>query len=125
MTAQTFRLLLPALFAAILGISCLILGMESLGHLNSDLLYLPALFEETLGGWPLRGRSLTPNPYLFPDMVLYGVAYGVSEGWRAAFSTYVVLWSAVWAGAWWGWLVWGGGCPGAGVWFGASRLGVC
>lgn len=41
--------------------------------LNSDALYLPTLMDDFRAGIPLNGWSLTPSPYFFPDMLIYGI----------------------------------------------------
>jgi hypothetical protein len=74
------RILLPLVLFA-LGLMSLVVTYRA-GHayqtyvFNSDGLYLPTLFADLFGrGGQLRDWYLTPAPYLFPDALLYLVAY--------------------------------------------------
>jgi hypothetical protein len=52
---------------------------------NADALYLPALFDDLHRGLDaLRGWHLTPGPYVFPDMLVYGVADMAAADFRRA-----------------------------------------
>lgn len=52
---------------------------------NADALYLPALFDDLRGGLgALAGWHLTPGPYAFPDMLVYGLADLLASGFRQA-----------------------------------------
>lgn len=52
---------------------------------NADALYLPALFDDLRGGLgALAGWHLTPGPYVFPDMLVYGLADLLASGFRQA-----------------------------------------
>lgn len=64
--------------------------------LNSDLLYLPALFDDLGRGGRLSDWRLTPAPYLFPDMLIFGAAWLFSRGQQ------VLPWlvAAIQAGLW-------------------------
>lgn len=39
---------------------------------NSDILYAPAFFDDLWQGVDISGWALTPAPYFFPDLVVYG-----------------------------------------------------
>lgn len=74
------KTLLPLLLFA-LGLASLVVNYR-VGHayqtyvFNSDGLYLPTLFADLFGrGGQLRDWYLTPAPYLFPDSLLYLLAY--------------------------------------------------
>lgn len=58
-----------ALAVAYLGLAAGRISLDVLYH--SDALYLPALYRDLAGGLDLRGWSLTPAPYFFPDMPLF------------------------------------------------------
>lgn len=58
---------------------------------NADTAYLPVLFGDLARGGALSDWALTPGPYVFPDMLVYAVAWLVSPGWRAAFAVTGVL----------------------------------
>lgn len=50
-------------------------------YFTSDLLYLPALFADlTRWGGQLRDWRLTPAPYVFPDLAVYGAARALTPG---------------------------------------------
>lgn len=52
---------------------------------NADVLYLPALFDDLHRGLDaLRGWHLTPGPYVFPDMAVYGLADLATGDFRQA-----------------------------------------
>lgn len=75
------RLRLLLLIAAVAGLSLLatavVLRLPGAVTLvgNADALYLPALFDDLHRGLDtLRGWHLTPGPYVFPDMLVYGAA---------------------------------------------------
>lgn len=52
---------------------------------NADVLYLPALFDDLHRGLDaLRGWHLTPGPYVFPDMAIYGLADVATGDFRQA-----------------------------------------
>lgn len=58
-----------ALFSALLLASAL---PDALLH-NSDILYAPSFFDDLWRGVDISGWALTPAPYFFPDLVVYGV----------------------------------------------------
>ncbi|WP_225770714.1 hypothetical protein [Inquilinus sp. Marseille-Q2685] len=71
---------------------------------NADVLYLPALFDDLHRGLDaLRGWHLTPGPYVFPDMAVYGLADLAAGDFRRAlplaaalqFGLYLMLGAAV------------------------------
>lgn len=79
------------LLVAVAGLS--LLGTALVLHLpgaaapvgNADVLYLPALFGDLHRGLDaLRGWHLTPGPYLFPDMAIYGLADLATGDFRQA-----------------------------------------
>jgi hypothetical protein len=81
----------PLLLLAIAGLSllgtALILRLPGAADLmgNADALYLPALFDDLHRGLDaLRGWHLTPGPYVFPDMLAYGLADLASGDFRQA-----------------------------------------
>jgi hypothetical protein len=58
---------------------------------NSDALYLPALYRDLTGGLGLRGWSLTPAPYFFPDMLLFFNLNRVLGSFRLAIFAYGLI----------------------------------
>lgn len=49
-------------------------------YYNVDCLYLPSLYTDIfIDGNLLKGWRLTPNPYFFPDMILYFIIYPFSQ----------------------------------------------
>src|SRR5690554_1345815 len=40
---------------------------------NSDILYAPSFFDDLWRGIDVSGWALTPAPYFFPDLLLYGL----------------------------------------------------
>ncbi|TSD86473.1 hypothetical protein FFK22_022255 [Mycobacterium sp. KBS0706] len=85
------RLRLLLLIAAVGGLSllatALVLRLPGAAALagNADVLYLPALFDDLHRGLDaLRGWHLTPGPYVFPDMAIYGLADLATGDFRQA-----------------------------------------
>ncbi|MGK9165527.1 hypothetical protein KXR53_04470 [Inquilinus limosus] len=81
----------PLLLAAVAGLSLLAtaaaLRLPGAAGLigNADALYLPALFDDLHRGLDnLRGWHLTPGPYVFPDMLVYGLADLLTVDFRQA-----------------------------------------
>lgn len=81
----------PLLLAAVAGLSLLAtaLVLRLPGAVtfigNADALYLPALFDDLHRGLDaLRGWHLTPGPYIFPDMAVYGLADLATGDFRQA-----------------------------------------
>ncbi|MGO1076642.1 hypothetical protein [Inquilinus sp. CA228] len=79
------------LFVAVAGLSllavALVLRLPGAAALtgNADVLYLPALFDDLHRGLDaLRGWHLTPGPYVFPDMLVYGLADLATGDFRQA-----------------------------------------
>jgi hypothetical protein len=79
------------LVAAVAGLSllatALVLRLPGAAGLmgNADALYLPALFDDLHRGLDaLRGWHLTPGPYVFPDMAVYGLADLATGDFRRA-----------------------------------------
>ncbi|MGK9231511.1 hypothetical protein KXS07_07765 [Inquilinus limosus] len=79
------------LLAAVAGLSLLATGLVlrlpgAAGPIgNADALYLPALFDDLHRGLDtLRGWHLTPGPYVFPDMPVYGLADLATADFRQA-----------------------------------------
>jgi hypothetical protein len=62
---------------------------------NADTAYLPVLFGDLAAGGALADWALTPGPYVFPDMLVYAVAWLVAPGWEAAFAICAVLQVAI------------------------------
>jgi hypothetical protein len=86
---RSLRLLL--LLVAVAGLSllavALVLRLPGAAALtgNADVLYLPALFDDLHRGLDaLRGWHLTPGPYVFPDMAIYGLADLATGDFRQA-----------------------------------------
>lgn len=86
---RSLRLIL--LFLAVAGLSllatALVLRLPGAAALtgNADVLYLPALFDDLHRGLDaLRGWHLTPGPYVFPDMAVYGLADLAAGDFRQA-----------------------------------------
>ncbi|WP_342238969.1 hypothetical protein [Inquilinus sp. OTU3971] len=105
---RSFRPLL--LLVAVAGLSllavALVLRLPGAAALtgNADVLYLPALFDDLHRGLDaLRGWHLTPGPYVFPDMLVYGLANLATGDFRQAlpvaaalqFGLYLLLGAAV------------------------------
>jgi hypothetical protein len=61
--------------------------------LNSDALYLPALFRDldTAGLSAVASWNFTPSPYVFPDMLIYAAADGLTDNFRQEIFLYAVL----------------------------------
>ncbi|MGO4126959.1 hypothetical protein AB4Z01_21340 [Inquilinus sp. YAF38] len=85
------RLRLIVLIVAVAGLSllavALVLRLPGAAVLtgNADVLYLPALFDDLHRGFDaLRGWHLTPGPYVFPDMAVYGLADLATGDFRRA-----------------------------------------
>jgi hypothetical protein len=85
------RLRLILLVVAVAGLSllatALVLRLPGAAALtgNADVLYLPALFDDLHRGLDaLRGWHLTPGPYVFPDMLVYGLADLATGDFRQA-----------------------------------------
>lgn len=85
------RLRLFLLLVAIAGLSllatALVLRLPGIAGPvgNADVLYLPALFDDLHRGLDaLRGWHLTPGPYVFPDMAIYGLADLAAGDFRRA-----------------------------------------
>ncbi|MGF6226419.1 hypothetical protein QFZ27_000374 [Inquilinus ginsengisoli] len=85
------RLRLIRLVVAVAGLSllatALVLRLPGAAVLtgNADVLYLPALFDDLHRGLDvLRGWHLTPGPYVFPDMLVYGLADLATGDFRQA-----------------------------------------
>ncbi|MFE0754956.1 hypothetical protein ACFW16_13460 [Inquilinus sp. NPDC058860] len=85
------RLRLLLLLVAVAGLSLLATGLVlrlpgAAGPVgNADVLYLPALFDDLHRGLDaLRGWHLTPGPYVFPDMAVYGLADLATGDFRQA-----------------------------------------
>lgn len=90
------RILLPLVLFA-LGLASLVVSYRA-GHayqtyvFNSDGLYLPTLFADLFGrGGQLRDWYLTPAPYLFPDALLYLVAYLGGDGMHRQILLFAML----------------------------------
>ena len=86
---RSLRLLL--LLVAVAGLSllavALVLRLPGAAALtgNADVLYLPALFDDLHRGLDaLHGWHLTPGPYVFPDMLVYGLADLATGDFRQA-----------------------------------------
>ncbi len=58
---------------------------------SADALYLPALFLDIAGGGRLADWALTPGPYVFPDMAVFGLAWALTPGWAAAVAVNAAL----------------------------------
>ena len=73
--------------------------------LNSDALYLPALFRDldAAGLSAVASWNLTPSPYVFPDMLIYAAADGLTGNFRQEIFLYAVL--QIWLFFIAGWLV--------------------
>lgn len=64
----TVLIVAGTLFSAVLVASAL---PDALLH-NSDILYAPAFFDDLWQGVDISGWALTPAPYFFPDLAVYG-----------------------------------------------------
>ena len=73
--------------------------------LNSDALYLPTLFRDfdAAGLSAVASWNFTPSPYVFPDMLIYAVADGLTDNFRQEIFLYAVL--QIWLFFIAGWLV--------------------
>lgn len=58
---------------------------------NADTAYLPVLFGDLAAGGALSDWALTPGPYVFPDMLIYAVAWLAAPDWQAAFALCAIL----------------------------------
>ncbi len=68
---------------------------------NSDLLYLPTLFQDlTEWGGQLFEWRLTPAPYFFPDMLLYFPLAAIIPNWQVAFTLSLLLQLIIFTTGW-------------------------
>ncbi len=68
---------------------------------NSDMLYLPALFQDlTEWGGHLFEWRLTPAPYFFPDMLVYFAFASTVTNWHLAYTFSIVAHVILFTGGW-------------------------
>lgn len=57
----------------------------------TDILVLPAMYQDILDGFPFSGWSFTPSPYFFPDLILYFPVRLLSGSFQASMYVYGML----------------------------------
>jgi hypothetical protein len=91
--------------AAFCAVLIMLPDVASFYSVNSDALYLPILFRDfdTAGLGAMASWNFTPSPYFFPDMLIYAVADGLTDGFRQEIFLYAIL--QIWLFSMAGWLV--------------------
>ena len=70
-------------------------------RINSDLLYMPALFRDvTEWGGRFSEWRLTPAPYLFPDMALYFPLATLTGSWYGGFISQAIIQFLLFTAGW-------------------------
>ena len=54
----------------------------------TDILILPAMYQDIIDGFPFSGWSFTPSPYFFPDLILYFPVRLLSGSFQASMYVY-------------------------------------
>lgn len=84
-SAWTVTFVLGLALATLVVVAGIADGARRAGYFSADHLYIPTLFAD-LTRWKghFSDWELTPAPYFFPDMVLYGLARGLTRSLEAA-----------------------------------------
>ncbi len=84
---ETLLALVPAGLTAVIAAK---IALRHVASVNSDELYLTALFRDMRNGTPLEWH-LTPAPYFFPDWIAYALSGGFGDDLGRVFAVYAAL----------------------------------